>query len=116
MNQDQVILLLFKIVLVSGAVSVALFVAEYIWRTRGGCFRNDIGRTIVWKDILLIACMMPSILALFFQFSRLTSHIAAWVDIATFGLLTPAMLWRIAVFERVHKDAGLPQEPDTEEA
>ena len=110
MNQDQAILLLFKIVLVSGAVSVALFVAEYTWRTRGGCFRNDIGRTLVWKDLLLIACLLPSILSLFLHFNRLTSHIAAWVDVGLFGLLTPAMLWRIAVFERVHK-----QKDDTEE-
>lgn len=115
MSQDSWIILLLKVVLVCGAVSVALFVAEYTWRTRWGCFRNDIGRTLVWKDILLIACLLPSILSLFFQFTRLTSHVAAWVDVGLFGLLTPAMWWRIAVFERVHKQKDAPQIPDNEE-
>lgn len=106
MSQDQLIILLFKIVLVCGAVSVALFVAEYTWRTKWGCWRNDIGRTLVWKDILLILCLLPSILSLFLHFNRLTSHIAAWVDVGLFGLLTPVMIWRTAVFERVHKQSG----------
>lgn len=103
MSQDALIVLLFKIVLISGAVSVALFVAEYTWRTRGRCWRNDIGRTLVVKDILLILCLLPSILSLFWDFNRLNSHISAWVDIVLFGLLTPVMCWRVFVFERIHR-------------
>lgn len=112
MNQEQVIVLLLKIVLVSGAVSVALFVAEYTWRTRGAAWRNTIGRTLLWKDVLLILCLVPSILSLFLHFNRLTSSVAAWVDVGLFALLTPAMWWRIVVFERIHRDK--PQ--DTEHA
>lgn len=110
MSQDQWLILVFKIVLLSGAASVALFVAEYTWRTRGAAWRNEIGRTLLWKDVLLIGCLTPSILSLFFSFNRLTSHIAAWVDVGLFGLLTPAMLWRVLVFERVHRDKK--QDPD----
>ena len=103
MSQDQWILLLLKIVLICGVASVALFVAEYTWRTKGAAWKNAIGRTLLWKDVLLIACLLPSILSLFFSFSRITSHIAAWVDVVLFGLLTPVMLWRVAVFERIHR-------------
>ena len=110
MSQDEWIILLLKVVLVCGAVSVALFVAEYSYRA--AWWRNSIGRTLVVKDILLILCLLPSILSLFLSFNRLTSHIAAWVDIGLFGLLTPVTLWRIVVFERVHreKDAAASRE------
>ena len=111
-GEERLIILLLKIVLISGAVSVALFVAEYTWRTRGAAWKNDIGRTLLWKDVLLIACLVPSILSLFFSFNRLTSNIAAWLDVGLFALLTPAMWWRIAVFERVHKQKNAAPPPD----
>lgn len=104
MSQDQAIILALRVVLVAGVVSIVLFVADYTRLTRWGCWRNPIGRTLVWKDVLLACCLTPSLLSLFWHFSRLTSHIAAWVDIALFGLLAPVMLWRVAVFERIHRN------------
>lgn len=114
MSQDQAIILLLKVVLVCGAVSVALFVAEYTWRA--AWWKNPIGWALVVKDILLILCLLPSILSLFLQFNRLTSHIAAWIDVGLFGLMTPVMLWRIAVFERVHRDKKAAGPPEDEGA
>jgi hypothetical protein len=46
---------------------------------------------------------VPTVLSLFFQFSRLTSHVAAWIDVVLFGTLTPVMLWRTLVWQRVHR-------------
>jgi hypothetical protein len=102
MHQDDVILLLFKITLISGTLSVAAFAVCYHLMTRGAVWRNEIGRTIIIKDILLVLMLTPSILSFFWHFSRLSSHVAAWVDIGLFGLLTPVMLWRIAVWRRIH--------------
>lgn len=102
MTQDQVQLLLFKVVLVAGITSIAVFVADYHRMTRGGVWRNEIGKTIVIKDILLIACMTPSVLSLFFHLSRLTSRVAGWTDIVLFGLLPVVMTWRVKVWRRVH--------------
>ena len=104
MSQDQVLLLLFKIVLLADVIAVLAFVADYSRLTRGECWRNDIGRTLVWKDVLLACCLAPSVLSLFWKFNRLTSHVALWLDVVLFGLVAPAMLWRIAVFERIHRD------------
>lgn len=109
MSQDQWIILLLKIVLVSGAVSVAAFVVQY--HRLAKWWKNPIGRTIVIKDILLIACLTPSILSLFLQFNRLTSHIAAWTDIVLFGLLTPVMAHRILIWQRVHRDKQAQEAP-----
>lgn len=110
MNQDEWLLLLFKIILVADVLAIALFVAQYWWLTRGAMWHNEIGRTIVVKDILLILCLLPSIMSLFFTFNRLTSHIAAWVDVALFGLLAPVMLWRVRVWQRIHNTKKPPGE------
>ena len=101
MSQDQWIILLLKIVLTSGALSVITFILVY--SRLAPWYRNEIGRTLVVKDILLVLMLTPSLLSLYFQFNRLTSHIAAWLDIVLFGALTPVMLWRCAVWVRIHR-------------
>lgn len=101
MTQDQAIILAFKAAEVSGIVTIAVFVACYsLWAK---WWANPIGRTIVVKDLLLVAAFVPSLLSLFLNFNRLTSHIAAWTDIAMIGLISPVMAWRTWVFWRIHK-------------
>lgn len=100
MTQDQLIILLFKIVLLAAVVSVLAFVVQYTLLAKW--WKNDIGRTLVVKDILLILSLLPTVMSLFFHFNRVTSHVAAWTDVVMFGLLTPCMLWRIRVWQRVH--------------
>jgi hypothetical protein len=100
-NQDQLIVLCLKAAEVSGLVTITAFIACYSRWAKW--HRNPIGRTIVIKDLLLIIAFIPSLLSLFFRFNRLTSHVAAWIDIAMLGLISPVMIWRIAVFRRIHK-------------
>lgn len=106
MTQDQLIILLLKVVLVAGEASVLAFIGQYTRLARW--WHNEIGRTLIVKDILLALMLLPTILSLFFQFSRLTSHVAAWVDIGLFGLLTPVMIWRIVVWQKIHNDKNTP--------
>ena len=102
MSQDQALLLLFKVVLVADLAALALFVADY---TRlASWWSNPIGRTLVIKDLLLGAALTPSVLSLFWHFNRLTSRIAAWVDIALFAGIAIVMVWRTVVFERIHRE------------
>ena len=101
MTQDQAILLAFKVVEVASVVTIAAFVACYSrwakWWT------NPIGRTIVYKDIALILVLLPSILNIFFHFGWLTSHIAAWFDVASFAAVPAIMVWRTLVWRRIYK-------------
>ena len=107
MTQDQLILLLLKIILIADVISIVAFVADY---TRlAPWWRNPVGRTIVTKDALLVLVLIPSILSMFFTFNRLSSHIAAWVDVVLLGSMAPVMLWRIVVWRRVQ--AGKADEP-----
>jgi hypothetical protein len=111
-SQEQLIILCLRIVVGAGILSVLAFVVQY---TRlAPWWRNEIGRTLVVKDILLILLLIPSLLSLFFRFSRLTSHVAAWTDIALIGALTPVMLWRIRVWHRVHNRKGAERADDQE--
>lgn len=114
MTQDQLISLAFKVVELASVVTIAAFVAYY--STVANWWANAIGRTIVIKDIALILVLIPSILSIFFSFNRLTSHIAAWFDIGSFGLVPVIMIWRIIVWRRIHRDGkpGNPVPPDDE--
>lgn len=101
MTQAHLIVLLLKVVLVAGAASIAAFTAVY---TRyAPWWKDPVGRTIIIESVLLLCCITPTTLSLFFSFSRLTSNIAAWADIVLFGLLTPVMLWRCVVWHRLHR-------------
>jgi hypothetical protein len=106
-SQDQVIVLAFKVVEAASLVTIAAFVICYsFWAP---WWKNPIGRTIVAKDIALILVLIPSILSIFFSFSRLTSHIAAWFDLASFGAIPVIMTWRTVAWRRIHKAGRLPQ-------
>ena len=101
MTQDAVILLCFKVVEVTSVVAILAFIACYSrW---AAWLRNPIGRTIVLKDIALVLVLIPSILSIFVDFNRLTSHIAAWFDVGSFALVPVIMVWRTFVFWKIHK-------------
>lgn len=110
MTQDRLILLMLKVVLCADVAATLAFIGDYSRLTRWRWVRNPIGRTIVVKDILLVGAFLPSILSLFVNFSRLTSHIAAWADIGLFAGIGACMAWRILVFERIsRREGGLPR-------
>jgi hypothetical protein len=102
MREAQLFILLFKIVLVADVLAILAFILDY--SRLAPWYRNPIGRTIVTKDILLLVILIPGVLSLFFEFNRLTSRIAAWIDLVAFALIAPVMVWRIVVFERIHRE------------
>lgn len=102
MTQDQLLLLLFKVSTVSVELATLAFILTYT--KLAPWWRSIIGRTIVWKDIALLLAFIPTTLSLFLQFSRLSSRIAAWIDIADFFVIAGIMLWRIRIWIRTHKE------------
>ena len=107
MNQDQALILAFKIVEVASVVTILVFAACYTrWAQ---WWKNAIGRTLVFKDIALVLVLIPSILSIFIDFSRFTSRIAGWFDVAAFALVPVIMLWRTWVFWKIHKAGQLQQ-------
>ena len=109
MNQDQWILLAFKVVEVASVVTIAAFIACYTRWARW--FSNPIGRTIVIKDVALIMVLIPSILSIFWHWNRLTSHIAAWFDVGAFAIIPAVMVCRITVFRKIHRAGMLADAP-----
>lgn len=90
------IILLYRVALLADLAGIAAFILAYT--KLAPWWKDPIGRTIVIKDILLFLVMIPTMLSLFLSFNRLTSQIAAWVDLALLGAIGPVMLWRIWVF------------------
>lgn len=108
-SQDQILILAFKIVLVGGVVSAAVFVGCYHRLTRGAVWADAVGRTIVLFDLLIALCLVPAGLPLFWHFSRFASHLVAWVDVVLFGLIPVALAHRTFLWVRIHNQkAGGP--------
>lgn len=104
MTQDQLIIIILKAGLITGFASLVLWIAVY---TRlAPWWRDPVGRTLVIKTALIAAVFVPTTLSLFFQFSRLSSHIAAWVQVGLICLVTPVMLWRTVVWIQMDRDPG----------
>jgi len=62
---------------------------------------DEIGRTLVIKTLLVAGLLVPTAMSLFFDFNRLTSHIAAWADVVLILAITPVMIWRSAVWLKI---------------
>ena len=108
MTQDQVILLAFKVTEIAAVVTIVAFTAFYSrW---AAWWRNPVGRTIVYEGMAIVLVLIPSILSIFLQFNRLTSHIAAWFDVGSFSLVPVIMIWRIFVFGKIHKAGRIPRD------
>lgn len=103
MTQDELILLLFKIILIIDITSIAVFIGVYTRYAKW--WKDQVGRTLVVKDILLLLAFTPSTLSLFFRLSRYSSRAIAWVDIGLFTLIAAVMWWRIAVWVKIHREA-----------
>lgn len=113
MTQAQWLILALKVALISGFVSLVAWVVLYSFLA--AWIRNPIGRTLVAKTALIAGLFIPSMLSLFFHLSSHDSYIAGWVDVALIGLVTPVMLWRSAVWWRLHKAGRLPRDGDEDD-
>jgi hypothetical protein len=107
MTQDQLIILCLKIGLVSGFMAIAIWVAVYSRLAKW--WTSPIGRTLVIEAALIAGLFVPQILSLFFNLNRLDSRIAAWTDVVLIGAVTPVMMWRSAVWVRLHRLGRLPR-------
>lgn len=101
MSQDQAILLTFKVILIINEVAIISFIGIYTKLAKW--WQNVIGRSIVILDGLLGLAFVPTILSLFFHFSRLSSVIAAWIDVGLFTLIAGTMISRCLTWIRIHR-------------
>lgn len=101
MSQAELIILMFKISLIAVIISTLAFII--IYTKLAPWWKSSIGRTLVLKDIMLLMAFIPSTLSLFFHFSRLTSNVAAYIDIGTFFGIAAIMVWRIKIWVATHR-------------
>jgi hypothetical protein len=109
-TSPALLILLTKIVLIGDMVAIASFICDYSRLAQW--WKNPVGRTIVMKDLFLLGVISLIVASVFFQFSRLTSEVASWIQIVLLGGMAAAMLWRILVFERIHRNGRRPKGGD----
>ena len=103
MSQGQVIILLYKIILLTNIAAILAFIGVYT--KLAPWWENAIGRSIVALDILLGMAFIPTTISLFWRFNRLSSYIAAWADIGIFTLIAGGMIWRSFRWIQIHRDS-----------
>jgi hypothetical protein len=108
MTQDQLVILCFKVALISGFCSLAVWISLYTALAKW--WRNPIGRSLVRLAALTAGLYVPTTLSLFFNLNRFDSRMVGWVDVVMIALVTPEMLWRSVVWWRLHKAGGLPRD------
>lgn len=101
MTQEQLIIQLFKGVLVADELAVLLFIAVY--SVLSPWWLDPIGRTVVLLDALIGVALLPSVLSLFWHFNRLTSLVSAWCDVSAFAAIALVLLLRIPLWIRTHR-------------
>jgi hypothetical protein len=107
MTQEQLIIVLLKIGLIAGLISLIAWVGVYSRLAKW--WRSPIGRTIVIETLLIALLFVPQILSLFLNLTRLDSRVAAWADVALIAAVTPVMLWRAAIWLRLGRTGRLPR-------
>lgn len=113
MTQTQLLVLLLKIGLIAGLAAIVGWIVVYHALTRGGWWRNPVGKTLVIEAALIAGLFVPQILSLFYDLNRLDSRIAAWADVVLIGLVTPVMIWRTIAFLRIGSLPGRsPRDPN----
>jgi len=100
--------LALKVALVVSVSGMAVFAVEYTRLTRGRCWRDPIGLTLLLADFFSAAGLVPLLLAEFFRLSPLGNVIAAWVLIGFWFLSGVAMYWRTLVFRAEHRKGRPP--------
>lgn len=98
-------LLGFKIALVISVIGTVVFIADYTRLTKGDCWRDPIGVTIIIEALFGLGYLVPLLMASFFHLSTLGSQIGAWSLICFIGFGGLVLLWRTLVFEREDRKA-----------
>jgi len=108
MTQLHLVTLLFKIGLISGFFSVLTWVVLYTCLARW--WVTSIGWTLVVMKLLVAALFLVAGLGMIFPWFRNHPLATGWLDAVLVGLTTPAMLWRCAVWWRLHRAGKLPRD------
>jgi hypothetical protein len=104
-SQSQWLTLALKVALIAGFCSLTGWTVLYT--VYADWWKNAVGRTLVAKTILIALLFVPTALGLFFQLNRADSYLVGWIDASLIGLVTPTMLWRSAVWVRLHRAGQL---------
>lgn len=113
MTQDQILTLVLKIGLISGILSLVLWVVVYgrlePW------WKDQIGLTLVTKTLIVVGQLSFLGLALFFRLNRSDNRLIAWLYAIFTLAITPVMIWRTVVWIRASKTSRQAQHLDDAE-
>jgi hypothetical protein len=97
-------LVLYRVVVLAAELVTVAFIVVYTRLARW--WRNPVGRRIVFADIAVGVALLPISLSLFFSFSRLTSELAAGLDLGAVSSIPLNTAWGIYTWLRLPRLPG----------
>ena len=97
-------MLWFKIAMTSAVIGTSVFLAEYTRLTRGRCWRDAVGLTLVLEALFALGYLVPTTISLFFRLSPAVEQVVTWALICFIGLSGFVLLWRTVVFEQISRE------------
>lgn len=83
-------------------VTVLAFVIQYTWYAPW--WRDPLGRTIVIKDLCLVAAIAPMlVLRWLLQNDPGWLTFFRWLSLAMVAAIAPVMIWRMVVWRKIHR-------------
>lgn len=110
MTQMALIILLLKIFLITGFVSLAGWVGLYTWMTGGKVWASPLGQTLVIKSVLVAATFAAIALPAFVPWLHFHPLVMGWIDVGLIGAVTPVMLARSWIWVRLYRAGRLPRD------
>jgi hypothetical protein len=98
--------LMFKIAEIAAAVGIVQWITVYTVLTGGQWRYSHIERSLVYFALLVLGQTAIAIGSLFFNFSRLTSQVAAWIYLIFTCLVAVVMFTRTTVWLRVFRGSN----------
>lgn len=90
----------FRYLVIYAVAATLLFLAVFVYLTRGKVVSDPIGRALILTDIFVLAQTLPLLVASFWALHGTVNTIAGWGFIGFQGLIGFAYAWLSVVFIR----------------
>lgn len=99
--QSSIQLHLLEMSLIESCVCILIWIVAYTFLEKW--WRHQIGWTLVLTKVLFFGALFLVVLSIYLSFSRYTSEVAAWIQIALIGLVGPVMIWRTILWVNISR-------------
>jgi hypothetical protein len=96
-----------KVGVIWGGLATLGWVIGYTIQSRGECWRNPLGRTFLFKSLLIVGLLLIAGVGLFLHLTSTETEVLGWTDTVLLCAIGPVLTWRIWQFHKLFQTAKL---------